>query len=102
MNIHPSLLPSFGGSGFYGIKPHEAVLDYGCKVSGATVHMVDEAYDHGPIVAQKVVQVKADDTAEILQKRVMDEAEKVLMPQCVDLFTRGKIIIEGNKARIVD
>lgn len=102
MNIHPSLLPSFGGSGFYGIKPHEAVLDYGCKVSGATVHMVDEAYDHGPIVAQKVVQVKADDTAEILQKRVMDEVEKVLMPQCVDLFTRGKIIIEGNKARIVD
>lgn len=102
MNIHPSLLPSFGGSGFYGIKPHEAVLDYGCKITGATVHMVDEAYDHGPIVAQKAVEVRQEDSAEILQKRVMDEAERVLMPQCVDLFTRGKIIIKNKKAIIID
>jgi phosphoribosylglycinamide formyltransferase 1 len=102
MNIHPSLLPAFGGQGFYGIRPHEAVLEYGCKITGATVHIVDEAYDHGPIVAQKAVEVLADDTAETLQKRVMEEAEQVLMPRCVDLYTRGKIIIENGKANIVN
>ncbi len=100
MNIHPSLLPSFGGEGFYGIKPHEAVLQYGCKVTGATVHLVDEVYDHGPIVAQRAVEVKDDDVAEVLQKRVMDEAESVLLPYCVDLFTQGKIVIKGQKTFI--
>lgn len=102
MNIHPALLPAFGGAGFYGIKPHEAVLEYGCKVTGATVHLVDENYDHGPIIAQQAVSVLPNDTAETLQQRVMTEAEQVLMPRCVDLFTKGKIRVHNNKAVILD
>lgn len=102
MNIHPALLPAFGGTGFYGIKPHEAVLEYGCKLTGATVHLVDEDYDHGPIIAQEAVRVLPQDTAESLQQRVMTEAEQVLMPRCVDLFTKGKIHVENNKAVILD
>ena len=102
MNIHPALLPAFGGTGFYGIKPHEAVLEYGCKLTGATVHLVDEDYDHGPIIAQEAVRVLPQDTAESLQQRVMTEAEQVLMPRCVDLFTKGKIRVHNNKAVILD
>jgi len=103
INIHPSLLPSFGGPGFYGLKPHEAVLEYGCRVSGATVHFVDESYDHGAIILQKAVAVELGDTPELLQLRVMLEAEQVILPQAVDLFTRGLIrILENGKVNILE
>lgn len=100
INIHPSLIPSFCGTGLYGIRPHEAALDYGVKVTGATVHVVDEHYDQGPIILQKAVDVMADDTPQSLQLRVMQEAEQVILPQAIALFAAGRIRFEGRKAII--
>ena len=97
LNVHPALLPAFGGEGMYGIRPHRAVLEAGVKVTGATVHFVDEAYDHGPIVLQKAVEVRDDDTPETLQARVMVEAEQVLLPEAVRLFAEGRLRVEGRR-----
>lgn len=102
LNIHPSLIPSFCGTGYYGLKVHEKALERGVKVTGATVHFVDEGTDTGPIVLQKPVAVRSDDTPRTLQRRVMEEAEWVILPQAVDLFARGKIVVEGGKAAIRD
>lgn len=90
INIHPSLIPAFCGKGNYGIRVHRAVIDYGCKVSGCTVHFVDNQYDHGPIIAQQPVDVNPDDTPESLAKRVFDE-ECVLYPKVVNLFAHGRV-----------
>ena len=87
LNIHPSLIPSFCGPGFYGLHVHEAVLERGCKVTGATVHFVNEIPDGGPILLQKAVEVRADDTPETLQRRVMEEAEWKLLPQAAELVS---------------
>ena len=91
INIHPSLIPSFCGDGFYGLKVHQAALDYGVKVTGATVHYVNEVTDGGKIILQKAVYINDDDTAESLQKRVMVEAEWKILPQAVELICSGKI-----------
>jgi phosphoribosylglycinamide formyltransferase 1 len=100
INVHPSLIPSFCGPGYYGIRPHEAALAYGVKVTGATVHLVDKQYDHGPIVMQKCVPVKPGDTPELLQKRVMSEAEHLLLPKAIALFAEGKIEVIGRKTHV--
>ncbi len=99
MNIHPSLIPSFCGNGFYGLKVHEAALEKGVKVTGATVHFVTEETDAGPIILQKAVYINDDDTSESLQKRVMEEAEWEIFPEAIRLFAEGKIEIVGNKVR---
>ena len=91
INIHPSLIPSFCGVGFYGLKVHEAVLARGVKVTGATVHYVDGGMDTGPIIFQKAVEVKQDDTAKVLQQRVMEEAEWVILPEAIRLIAEGKV-----------
>lgn len=91
INIHPSLIPSFCGVGYYGLKVHEAALARGVKVTGATVHFVDSGMDTGPIILQKAVEVQDGDTPEILQRRVMEEAEWKLLPQAIDLIANGKI-----------
>jgi phosphoribosylglycinamide formyltransferase-1 len=91
INIHPSLIPSFCGTGYYGLKVHEAALERGVKVTGATVHFVDEGTDTGPIILQKAVEVKAEDTAEMLQRRVMEEAEWIILPRAIDLIANGKV-----------
>ena len=91
INIHPSLIPSFCGVGYYGLKVHEAALKRGVKITGATVHFVDEGTDTGPILLQKAVEVKPGDTPEILQRRVMEEAEWVLLPKAVDMIANGEI-----------
>ena len=93
INIHPSLIPSFCGVGYYGLKVHEAALKRGVKVTGATVHFVDEGTDTGPILLQKPVEVKEGDTPEILQRRVMEEAEWILLPKAIDMITNGEIEI---------
>lgn len=98
INIHPSLIPAFCGPGLYGIRPHEAALAYGVKVSGATVHFVNEHYDEGPIILQKAVCVREDDTPQSLQLRVMEEAEQVILPQAIALFAAGRIRIDGRRA----
>ena len=96
INIHPSLIPSFCGVGYYGLHVHEAVLEKGVKVTGATVHYVDEGMDTGEIIAQKPVMVEEGDTPEILQKRVMEQAEWKIMPQAIDLIANGKLeIVDG-------
>lgn len=100
INIHPSLIPSFCGAGYYGLKVHEGVLARGVRVTGATVHFVDEGTDTGPILLQKAVEVKPDDTPEILQRRVMEEAEWKLLPQAVDLIANGKVTIADGKVSI--
>jgi phosphoribosylglycinamide formyltransferase-1 len=100
INIHPSLIPSFCGVGFYGLKVHEGVLARGVKVTGATVHFVDEGTDTGPILLQKAVEVRPDDTAQSLQRRVMEEAEWVLLPRAIDLIANGKVGIHDGKATI--
>ncbi|HAL74954.1 MAG TPA: phosphoribosylglycinamide formyltransferase [Clostridiales bacterium] len=100
INIHPSLIPSFCGPGLYGIRPHQAALDYGVKVSGATVHVVDEHYDQGPIVMQKAVEVWPDDTPQTLQLRIMQEAEQIILPQAIALFAAGRVRIKGRRAII--
>lgn len=93
INIHPSLIPSFCGTGYYGLKVHEGALNRGVKVTGATVHFVDEGTDTGPIIAQKAVEVKEGDTPETLQKRVMEQAEWILLPQAIQDIAAGKIKI---------
>lgn len=96
INIHPSLIPSFCGTGYYGLKVHEGVLKRGVKVSGATVHFVDEGTDTGPIILQKAVEVCEGDTPEILQRRIMEQAEWILMPQAINLIAHNKVeIIDG-------
>lgn len=102
INIHPSLIPSFCGTGYYGLKVHEGVLARGVKITGATVHFVDEGTDTGPIILQKAVAVQQDDNPEILQRRVMEEAEWHIMPQAIDLIARGKISIVDGKVRIAE
>lgn len=100
INIHPSLIPSFCGTGYYGLKVHEAVLARGNKVTGATVHFVDEGTDTGPILLQKAVYVQQDDTPEILQKRVMTEAEWEILPQAIHAIANGNVVFENKKAWI--
>ncbi len=91
INIHPALIPSFCGKGFYGLKVHEAVLARGVKITGATVHFVDEGTDTGPIILQKAVEVRPDDTPEVLQQRVMEEAEWEILPQAINMIANGLI-----------
>ena len=100
MNVHPALIPSFCGKGFYGLHVHEAALAYGVKLSGATVHFVSEECDGGPIIAQRAVAIREDDTPETLQKRIMEEAEWKLLPEAVSLFCQGRLSVEGRKVRI--
>ncbi|MBI4551126.1 MAG: phosphoribosylglycinamide formyltransferase [Candidatus Latescibacteria bacterium] len=101
LNIHPALLPSFGGKGMYGIHVHEAVIAAGVKVSGVTVHLSDEEYDHGPIVAQRPVPVLDDDTPESLAGRVL-EVEHQLYPEIIQLFAEGRVRVDGRRAYIKD
>lgn len=99
MNIHPALLPSFGGAGMFGRKVHEAVLAHGCKVSGCTVHFVDATYDSGPIIVQRTCPVLDDDTPESLAHRVFEE-EKIAYPEAIHLFQQGRLKIEGRRVLI--
>ena len=100
INIHPSLIPSFCGTGFYGLKVHEAALEKGVKVVGATVHFVDEGTDTGAIILQKAVEVQQGDTPEVLQRRVMKQAEWKILPHAIDLIANGKVEIVDNKVII--
>ena len=100
LNVHPALIPSFCGKGFYGLHVHEAALEKGVRVSGATVHIVIPECDAGPIVLQRAVEVKQDDTPETLQRRIMEEAEWKILPEAVRLFCDGRIEVEGNKVYI--
>ena len=100
LNVHPALIPSFCGKGFYGLHVHEAALEKGVKVSGATVHIVTPECDAGPIVLQKAVAVNQDDTPETLQKRIMEEAEWKILPEAVRLFCEDRITVENNKVYI--
>ena len=100
LNVHPALIPSFCGKGFYGLHVHEAALEKGVKVSGATVHIVTPECDAGPIVLQKAVEVREDDTPETLQRRIMEEAEWKILPKAVRLFCEGKITVAENKVYI--
>lgn len=101
INIHPSLIPAFCGKGFYGLKVHESVLERGVRITGATVHFVDEGTDSGPIILQQAVEVRQDDTPETLQRRVMEEAEWKILPQAVHLIANGKVTAAGRKVRIL-
>lgn len=100
INVHPALIPSFCGKGYYGLRVHEAALDYGVKISGATVHFVNEEADAGAIILQKSVEVKNNDTPEILQKRIMEQAEWKILPEAVSLFCQDRIEIINGKAYI--
>lgn len=100
INIHPSLIPAFCGTGYYGLKVHEAALARGVKVVGATVHFVDKGTDTGPIILQKAVEVQSGDTPEILQRRVMEQAEWKLLPQAIDMIANGKVTVADGKAVI--
>ncbi len=100
LNVHPALLPAFGGKGYYGLHVHEAVLQRGAKVTGATVHFVNEVCDGGPIILQKAVEVREGDTPEVLQKRVMEEAEWLLLPRAVSLFCEGRLTVENGIVHI--
>ena len=100
LNVHPALIPSFSGKGFYGLHVHEAALEKGVKVSGATVHIVTPECDAGPIVLQKAVEVKEGDTPETLQRRIMEEAEWKILPKAVRLFCDGRISVEDNHVKI--
>lgn len=102
INIHPSLIPSFCGAGFYGLKVHEAALARGVKVTGATVHFVNEICDGGPIILQKAVEISNDDTAETLQRKVMEQAEWKILPKAVSLFCSEKISMQGGRTIIKD
>lgn len=102
INIHPSLIPSFCGAGFYGLKVHEAALARGVKVTGATVHFVNEICDGGPIILQKAVEISNDDTAETLQRKVMEQAEWKILPKAVSLFCSDKISVQGGRTIIKD
>ena len=100
INIHPSLIPSFCGKGFYRLKVHEAALERGVKVVGATVHFVDEGTDTGPIILQKAVEVQQGDTPEVLQRRVMEQAEWIILPRAIDLIANGKVRVEDHRTWI--
>lgn len=100
INIHPSLIPSFCGTGYYGLKVHEGVLARGVKVTGATVHFVDEGTDTGPIILQKAVEVQQGDTPEVLQRRVMEQAEWIIMPQAINLIANGKVSVKDGHVLI--
>ena len=100
INIHPSLIPSFCGTGCYGLHVHEKALARGVRVSGATVHFVDEGTDTGPIILQKPVMVEQDDTPEVLQKRIMEQAEWVILPKAIDLIANGKVHVDGRNVTI--
>lgn len=102
INVHPALLPAFGGKGYYGLHVHEAVLERGVKVTGATVHFVNEICDGGPIILQKAVEVREGDTPEMLQKRVMEEAEWLLLPRAVSLFCQGRLSVENGVVHILE
>ena len=102
INIHPALIPSFAGPGCYGLHVHEKALEYGVKLSGATVHFVSEECDGGPIILQKSVDVLPDDTPEVLQRRIMEECEWILLPRAVSLFCQDKLKVEGRMVRILD
>ncbi len=102
INVHPSLIPSFCGVGFYGLKVHEEALKRGVKVTGATVHFVDEGCDSGPIIMQKAVEVQPDDTPESLQLRVMEQAEWIIMPKAIDLIANGKVTVEDRRVKVED
>lgn len=101
INIHPSLIPAFCGTGYYGLKVHEAALERGVKVVGATVHFVDEGTDTGPIILQKAVDVEDGDTPSVLQRRVMEQAEWKILPQAIDMIANGKIEVVDGKARLI-
>ena len=101
INIHPSLIPSFCGTGYYGLKVHEAALARGVKVVGATVHFVDEGTDTGPIILQKAVEVEEGDTPEVLQRRVMEQAEWKILPKAIDLIANGKVKVEDGRTHII-
>ena len=100
INIHPSLIPAFCGTGYYGLKVHEAALKRGVKVVGATVHFVDKGTDTGPIIMQKAVAVQNGDTPKVLQQRVMEQAEWKIMPQAIDLIANGKVTVTGKTVHI--
>ena len=102
INIHPSLIPAFCGTGYYGLKVHEGALARGVKITGATVHFVDEGTDTGPIILQKAVNVQEQDTPELLQRRVMEEAEWVILPRAIDMIANGKVKVIEGKVRIED
>ena len=97
INVHPALIPSFCGTGYYGLKVHEAALARGVKVTGATVHFVDAGTDTGPIILQKAVEVQQGDTPEILQRRVMEQAEWKILPEAISLIAAGKVQVENGK-----
>ena len=100
LNVHPSLIPAFCGKGYYGLKVHEAALERGVKVTGATVHLVNEIPDGGRILLQKAVEVLPDDTPEVLQRRVMEQAEWIILPRAVALFCEGRLSVEGRLVHI--
>ena len=100
INIHPALIPSFCGKGYYGLHVHEKALERGVKVTGATVHFVDENLDTGPIILQKAVDIMEDDTPQTLQRRVMEQAEWIILPRAIDLIAAGRVKIEGRRTRI--
>ena len=102
INIHPSLIPSFCGAGYYGLHVHEKALARGVRVTGATVHFVDTGTDTGPIILQKAVKIKSDDTPEILQRRVMEEAEWKILPKAINLIANGKVTVADGKVQIDD
>ena len=101
INVHPALIPSFAGPGCYGLHVHEKALEYGVKLSGATVHFVSEECDGGPIISQKAVEVLPDDTPEVLQRRIMEQAEWKLLPQAVSLFCQDRLKVEGRMVRVL-
>ena len=101
INVHPALIPSFAGPGCYGLHVHEKALEYGVKLSGATVHFVSAECDGGPIISQKAVDVLPDDTPEVLQRRIMEQAEWKLLPQAVSLFCQGRLKVEGRTVRVL-
>ena len=101
INIHPSLIPSFCGVGYYGLKVHQKVLERGAKITGATVHFVNEGMDEGPIISQQAVRVEEDDTPETLQRRVMEEAEWILLPKAIDDIANGRLAVVDGRVRRV-
>ena len=101
INVHPALIPSFAGPGCYGLHVHEKALEYGVKLSGATVHFVSEECDGGPIISQKAVEVLPDDTPEVLQRRIMEQAEWKLLPQAVSLFCQDRLRVEDRTVRVL-
>ena len=102
INVHPSLIPAFCGTGYYGLRVHEAALARGVKITGATVHFVDDGMDTGPIIMQKAVEVHEDDTPETLQRRVMEEAEWVILPWCINLIAAGQVKVENGRVTVTE